>query len=163
MSIREVRRTALVMFTPPQMFDLVVDVERYCEFLPWVAGAQVYEKTERDLLASMTMERAGVRQSFTTRNVMQRPDWMSLTLVEGPFKMLEGLWTFTAIGTAGTKIVLDMKFEFANPLASMLFGRAFEQSVGELIDAFVARAKNSYGTTIPDAQQHPDSPDAAGA
>lgn len=147
MSIREIKRTALVTFTPEQMFDLVVDVERYCEFLPWVAGAEVHEKTERDLQASLIMERAGIRQSFTTRNVMQRPDWMSLELVNGPFKQLNGLWTFTAIGTAGTKVVLDMKFEFANPVASMLFGRAFEQSVGELIDAFVARAKKVHGSS----------------
>ena len=145
MAIREIKRTALVTFTPEQMFDLVVDVERYCEFLPWVAGAEVHEKTERELQASLIMERAGIRQSFTTRNVMQRPDWMSLELVNGPFKQLAGLWTFTAIGTAGTRIVLDMKFEFANPVASMLFCRAFEQSVGELIDAFVARARQVHG------------------
>jgi len=147
MSIREIKRTALVTFTPEQMFDLVVDVERYREFLPWVAGAEVHEKNERDLQASLVMERAGIRQSFTTRNVMQRPDWMSLELVSGPFKQLQGLWTFTAIGTSGTRIVLDMKFEFANPVASMLFGRAFEQSVGELIDAFVARARKVHGSS----------------
>jgi ribosome-associated toxin RatA of RatAB toxin-antitoxin module len=145
MSIHEVKRTALVTYTPEQMFDLVVDVERYCEFLPWVKGAHVHEKTGRDLLASLTMERAGVKQTFTTRNVMDRPNRMSLTLVEGPFKTLEGLWTFTPIGT-GTKIVLDMKFEFGSALASMLFGRAFEHSIGQLIDAFVARAKVSYGS-----------------
>jgi Oligoketide cyclase/lipid transport protein len=146
MSIHEVKRTALVTYTPQQMFDLVVDVERYCEFLPWVKGAHVHEKTERDLQASITMERAGVRQTFTTRNEMDRPNWMSLKLVEGPFRTLDGLWTFTPIGTAGTKVVLDMKFDFANPLASMLFGRAFEHSIGELIDAFVARAKQAYGS-----------------
>ena len=145
MTTREIKRTALVTFTPEQMFDLVVDVERYREFLPWVAGAEVHAKTERDLQACLTMERAGIRQSFTTRNVMQRPDWMSLELVHGPFKRLDGLWTFAAIGAAGTKVVLDMKFEFANPVASMLFGRAFEQSVGELIDAFVARARQVHG------------------
>jgi ribosome-associated toxin RatA of RatAB toxin-antitoxin module len=147
MTIREIKRTALVTFTPEQMFDLVVDVERYCEFLPCVAGAEVHAKTERDLQASLIMERAGIRQSFTTRNVMQRPDWMSLELVNGPFKQLDGLWTFTAIGTAGSKIELEMKFEFANPVASMLFGRAFEQSVGELIDAFVARARKIHGVS----------------
>ena len=147
MSIHEVKRTALVTYTPEQMFDLVVDVERYCEFLPWVKGAHVHHKTERDLQASLTMERAGVKQTFTTRNVMERPDWMSLTLVEGPFRTLEGLWTFAPIGTAGTKVVLDMKFEFSNALASMLFGKAFEHSIGELIDAFVARAKSSYGSS----------------
>ena len=147
MAIHEVKRTALVTFTPGQMFDLVVDVERYCEFLPWVKGARVHERTGRDLRATLTMERAGVKQSFTTRNEMDRPNWMSLELVEGPFRTLDGLWTFTPIGAAGTKVVLDMKFEFGNPLASLLFGKAFEQSVGELIDAFVARAKSIHGGT----------------
>ena len=146
MAIREIKRTALVTYTPPQMFDLVVDVERYCEFLPWVTGATVHEKSDHDLVASMSMERAGVRQTFSTRNEMQRPDWMTMKLVNGPFRILEGKWQFTAIAAAGTKIALDMQFEFANPLASMLFGRAFEQSVGELIDAFVARARQIYGT-----------------
>jgi ribosome-associated toxin RatA of RatAB toxin-antitoxin module len=145
MSIREIKRTALVIFTPEQMFDLVVDVERYRDFLPWVAGAEVHEKTGQDLLASLTMERAGIRQTFSTRNVLRRPASMSLQLVSGPFRQLDGLWTFTPIGTAGTRVDLVMKFEFANPLASMLFGRAFEQSIGELIDAFVARARQVYG------------------
>jgi ribosome-associated toxin RatA of RatAB toxin-antitoxin module len=149
MPIREIKRTALVTFTPEQMFDLVVDVERYREFLPWVADAEVHEKTERDLLASLTMERAGIRQTFSTRNVMQRPASMSLQLASGPFRRLDGLWTFTPIGTAGTRVVLDMKFEFANPVASMLFGRAFEQSIGELIDAFIARARQIYGASPP--------------
>jgi ribosome-associated toxin RatA of RatAB toxin-antitoxin module len=161
MAIREIKRTALVTFTPEQMFDLVVDVERYHEFLPWVAGAEVHEKTERDLQASLTMERAGMRQSFTTRNVMQRPERMSLTLVNGPFKRLDGLWTFTAIGAAGTKVVLEMTFEFANPVASMLFGRAFEQSVGELIDAFVARARAKYESAAQSAPAE-QAPDAGG-
>lgn len=145
MAVHEVKRTALVLFTPEQMFDLVVDVERYCEFLPWVKGAKVHGNDGRELQASITMERAGIRQTFTTRNEMDRPNAMSLKLVEGPFRLLDGLWTFAAIGTAGTKVVLDMKFEFGNPVASMLFGKAFEQSVGQLIDAFVARAKATYG------------------
>jgi len=147
MSIHEVKRTALVTYTPEQMFDLVIDVERYCEFLPWVKSAHVHERSERELRASITMERAGVKQSFTTHNEMERPNWMSLELVEGPFRTLDGRWTFTPIGTAGTKVVLEMKFEFANAITSMLFGRAFEHSVGQLIDAFVVRAKASYGTT----------------
>ena len=145
MAVHDVKRTALVLFTPEQMFDLVVDVERYCEFLPWVKGAKVHGNDGRELQASITMERAGIRQTFTTRNEMDRPNAMSLKLVEGPFRLLDGLWTFAAIGTAGTKVVLDMKFEFGNPVASMLFGKAFEQSVGQLIDAFVARAKATYG------------------
>jgi ribosome-associated toxin RatA of RatAB toxin-antitoxin module len=145
MAIREIQRTALVTFTPSQMFDLVIDVERYCEFLPWVTGASVIERHEHELVASLTMQRAGMHQTFTTRNAMQRPDRMTMNLVDGPFRHLEGTWTFSAIGTAGTKVALDMKFEFANPVAALLFGRTFEQSVGELIDAFVVRAKKVHG------------------
>ena len=145
MAIREIRRSALVTFSPEQMFDLVIDVERYPQFLPWVAGAQLHERSERDLRASMEMQRGGVRERFTTRNEFDRPSYMTLQLVDGPFRTLEGRWTFTPIGTAGTRVVLDVKFEFANPVASMLFGRAFEQSIGELIDAFVARARQVYG------------------
>jgi ribosome-associated toxin RatA of RatAB toxin-antitoxin module len=145
MSIREIKRTALVTFTPEQMFDLVVDVERYPQFLPWVAAAELHARNDRELMASMTMERAGVKQRFTTRNALERPEWMTMQLVEGPFRLLEGLWTFTPIGAAGTRVVLEMKFAFSNPVSSMLFGRSFEHSVGQLIDAFVQRAKQMYG------------------
>ena len=111
MTIREIQRTALVTFTPSQMFDLVVDVERYREFLPWVSGATVIERREHELVASLTMQRAGTHQTFTTRNVMQRPGSMTMRLVNGPFRHLEGTWHFAAIGTAGTKVTLEMKFE----------------------------------------------------
>jgi ribosome-associated toxin RatA of RatAB toxin-antitoxin module len=145
MSIREIQRSALVTFSPEQMFDLVVDVERYPQFLPWVVGAEVHEKTEHDLLASMEMQRAGVRERFTTRNVMERPNWMTLKLVQGPFRLLEGRWAFTAIGGLGTRIELGMRFEFANPVVALLFGKAFERSCGQLIDAFIARARQVHG------------------
>jgi ribosome-associated toxin RatA of RatAB toxin-antitoxin module len=145
MSIREIQRSALVTFSPEQMFDLVVDVERYPEFLPWVVGAEVHEKTLHGLLASMEMQRAGMRERFTTRNVMERPTWMTLELVQGPFRLLEGRWTFMPIGDAGTRIELGMRFEFANPVVALLFGKAFEQSCGQLIDAFIARARQVHG------------------
>lgn len=144
MSLRQIHRSALVRFTPGQMFDLVIDVERYPEFLPWVAGAVMHERHENWLRASMEMQRAGVRERFTTRNEMVRPDWMSMALVEGPFRVLDGLWKFTAIGASGTRIELEMKFEFANPVVGLLFGKSFEQSCDHLIDAFIARAKQVY-------------------
>ena len=145
MFTREIKRSALVTFSPEQMFDLVVDVERYPQFLPWVAAAEVHEKTDHDLLASLEMRRAGVRERFTTRNVMNRPGWMTLKLVHGPFRLLEGRWSFTAIGDAGTRVELGMRFEFANPIVALLFGKAFEQSCGQLIDAFTARARQVHG------------------
>ena len=144
MAIREIRRSALVTFTPEQMFDLVIDVERYPQFLPWVAAAELHERSERDLLASMEMQRSGVRERFTTRNEFVRPVFMTMQLVRGPFRMLEGRWTFTPIGEAGTRVELEMRFEFANPVISVLFGKSFEQSCGTLIDAFITRAKQRH-------------------
>lgn len=144
MAIREIRRSALVTFSPEQMFDLVIDVERYPQFLPWVSAAELHQRSERDLLASMEMQRSGVRERFTTRNEFDRPGYMTMRLVDGPFRLLEGRWTFTPIGTAGTRVELEMRFEFANPLVSMLFGKSFEQSCGALIDAFVSRARQQH-------------------
>lgn len=144
MAIREIKRSALVTFSPEQMFDLVIDVERYPQFLPWVAGAELHQRSEHDLLASMEMSRSGVRERFTTRNEFDRPAFMTMQLVEGPFRLLQGRWTFAPIGDAGTRIELEMRFEFANPVVSMLFGKAFEQSCGQLIDAFIARARQLH-------------------
>lgn len=145
MAIREVRRSALVTFSPEQMFDLVIDVERYPEFLPWVAAARLHEKSDGALRASMEMQRSGVRERFSTRNTFERPSYMTMQLLEGPFRLLEGRWSFSPIGAAGTKVELEMRFEFANPVISLLFGKAFEQSCNTLIDAFIARARVMHG------------------
>ena len=147
MAIREIKRSALVTFSPEQMFDLVIDVERYPQFLPWVVGAELHERGERALRASMEMQRGGVRERFTTRNEFERPSFMTMDLVEGPFRLLAGRWTFTPIGTAGTRVELEMRFEFANPVVAMLFGKSFEHSCGTLIDAFIVRARQLHDGT----------------
>ena len=134
----------LLPYTPEQLFDLVADVERYPEFLPWVAVAQLHARSERDLEASLSMHRSGVTERFSTRNEFVRPDWMTMTLVNGPFRMLEGRWAFSCIGDAGTRVELTMRFEFASRVVEMLFGRSFEQSCNSLIDAFVARARQGH-------------------
>ena len=144
MAIREIKRSALVTFSPEQMFDLVIDVERYPQFLPWVIGAELHQRSDRDLLASMEMSRSGVRERFTTRNEFDRPAYMTMQLVEGPFRVLQGRWNFTPIGRAGTRVELEMRFEFANPVVAMLFGKSFEQSCGQLIDAFITRARQVH-------------------
>jgi len=144
MAIHEVRRSALVIFSPEQMFDLVIDVERYPEFLPWVGGASLHEKSGHELLATLEMQRGGVRERFSTRNTFERPSFMTMSLVDGPFRLLEGRWTFKPIGSAGTRIDLEMRFEFASQVVSMLFGKSFEQSCNSLIDAFIARARQKH-------------------
>ena len=145
--MRQVHRSALVPFTPDQMFALVADFERYPQFVPWVAAANLIERGPDSVVARLDMHRSGFREQFTTRNTLNHPTEIRMQLVEGPFKTLDGRWTFEPIADRGTKVSLTIKFEFANPMLNMLVGRAFEKSCGELVDAFVARARAVYGST----------------
>lgn len=142
--MREVNRTALVPHTPAQMFALVDDVERYPEFVPWVARAQVLERVEDAVTARLEMERSGMRERFTTRNVLEAPHRIEMSLVDGPFRVLQGRWTFESIKDRGTRVSLWMRFEFSNPVTGLLLSRSFEKSCSELVDAFTNHARKVY-------------------
>lgn len=143
--MRELARSALVPYTPAQMFALVADLERYPEFVPWVSKAIVHERGDNHVIGELEMHRSGTRETFTTRNTMHEPHSIDMQLVEGPFRVLAGTWTFEDIGGRGCKVSLHMQFEFSNPVLGLLLSRTFEKSCGELVDAFVARARNVYG------------------
>jgi ribosome-associated toxin RatA of RatAB toxin-antitoxin module len=145
--MREVKRSALVPYTAEQMFALVEDIERYPQFLPWVAAAQLLERTPQEIVGRLEMHRAGMREIVTTRNVLTPPREITLALVAGPFKTLEGRWTFEPIGEdRGARVSLSIRFEFANSMLNLLLSRSFEKSCNELVDAFVTRARAVYGT-----------------
>jgi ribosome-associated toxin RatA of RatAB toxin-antitoxin module len=148
--MREVKRNALVPYTPAQMFALVEDFERYPEFLPWVSAATLLSRDGDELVGRLDMERLGIKEHFTTRNRLQAPTQMDMQLVDGPFKQLDGTWRFTAICDAagtprGTRVDLGIQFEFKNAMLDMLIGKAFEASCGSLVDAFTKRARTKYG------------------
>jgi ribosome-associated toxin RatA of RatAB toxin-antitoxin module len=128
------------------MFALVADIERYPQFVPWVASVDVLERKPGHVVARMHMQRSGVHEKFTTRSALAPPHRIDMHLVEGPFKSLEGCWTFEDIAGRGTRISLSIQFEFANPLLSMLLSRTFEKSCGQLVDAFVEHARDVHGT-----------------
>ena len=147
--MREVIRSALVPHTPAQMFALVEDVERYPEFLPGVIGAKLVEKKDGEQVGRLEMEKAGVREHFTTRNTLTHPERIDMHLLNGPFRSLEGVWTFVPIledgVVKGTRVGLTVRFEFKNPLTSMLLSRSFEGIFASLIDSFTMRARVVYG------------------
>lgn len=143
--LREVNRSALTPYSPAQMFALVEDIERYPEFLPWVARAEVLERKPDQVVGRLEMHRAGVKETFTTRNILKPPSEITLNLVSGPFRTLEGRWTFDNIADRGARVTLVVRFEFANPVLSLLLSRSFEKNCTELINAFVARARKVYG------------------
>lgn len=143
--MREIRRSALVPFSALQMYELVADVERYPEFLPWCTGARVLERQEESVLASLSLARGRARASFTTRNTLAPGRFLEMRLVEGPFSQLEGRWEFAEIGLAGSRVELGMRFQAAATLAGILLGPAFEGICSQLVDAFGRRARQVYG------------------
>jgi ribosome-associated toxin RatA of RatAB toxin-antitoxin module len=144
--MRQVEKSVLVPYTQAQMFALVADLASYPDFVPWVSRAEVIEQAEDYVVGKLEMHRAGVRETFTTRNSMKAPGEIHMELVEGPFKTLSGLWTFEDIAGRGSQVKLRMRFEFANPMVALLLSRSFEKSCIELIDAFVSRAREVYGS-----------------
>jgi ribosome-associated toxin RatA of RatAB toxin-antitoxin module len=140
--MREMIRTSLVARPPSVLYELVVDIERYPEFVPGCTAAQVLERSEREVVARLTVQRGPLQTQFTTRNRLDPGRSVHMDLVEGPFKVLTGQWSFTPVASNGCRIELQLRFQFSNPLKSMLFEPAFEHSQTELVRAFVQRAQS---------------------
>lgn len=140
-----VNRSALVRHSPQAMFDLVNDFERYPEFLPGCRRIRLIERDEEHLIGELTLGKAGVEQSFTTRNDLYGPERIEISLVNGPFKHLRGRWLFMSVGQQACKISLEMNFEFSNRLLGMAFGKLFNQMAKQQVEAFTRRADVVYG------------------
>jgi len=142
--MREVRRSALIAQSPQRMFALINDIESYPQFLPWCTGAQVLSRSEQEILASIAVRRGALQATFTTRNELTPDRHISMHLVSGPFRVLEGEWSLTPVGVpgdSGCRIDLLLRFAFANRLTGLVFEPLFEETAGSLVDAFVARAR----------------------
>jgi len=143
--MREVVRSALVGHSAEQVYALIVDVERYPEFLPWCDSTEVESRTADEMVASLSIRRGPLRTRFTTRNRMDPGRSLSMSLERGPFRTLEGLWTLEPLGEDGCSVQLRMRFEFSATVAGALLEPVFEETAGSLVDAFVARAREIYG------------------
>lgn len=138
-------RSALVPHSARQMFDLVADVPSYPQFLPWCGGARVLSREGETMVATLDIAYSGVHKSFTTRNVMVPGERLEMRLLEGPFKRLHGDWRFQALDEGGSKISLDLDFEFSNWLLAAAVNPVFTRIANTLVDSFVERARALHG------------------
>lgn len=143
--MQEFERSALVAFSPAQMFALVNDVERYPQFLPWCTGARVEELSPAERLASLSIAKGPVRMQFTTRNGLRPDSQILMQLEEGPFSRLTGRWDFDPVGERGSSVLFKVEFEFKSRLMSAAFGPMFQSVCNSIVDAFVQRAHRVYG------------------
>jgi ribosome-associated toxin RatA of RatAB toxin-antitoxin module len=140
-----VERSALVTFTPAQMFALVNDVPRYPEFLPWCVGVRVEDVSATERIATLKIAHGVLQTEFTTRNILTPGAQIDMRLTHGPFRDLTGAWRFDAIADKGSRVNFRVEFEFKNRLTSVAFNAVFETLCGSIVDAFAVRAKKVYG------------------
>jgi ribosome-associated toxin RatA of RatAB toxin-antitoxin module len=139
--MREVKRSALVAKPPGELFALINDIESYPQFLPWVTHAQVLSRSPTQLIARMGVRQGALQGEFTTRNTLEPERSVRMQLVSGPFRTLDGQWLLTPIEGGGCRVELSMRFAFTSRIAALLFEPKFADTIGSLVDAFVARAR----------------------
>ena len=135
-------------YTPEQMYDLVADVGKYPEFLPWCVGSSVTSSTETELVSDLTIGFGPFRESFTSRVVLDRPRHVTVKYENGPFRYLNNKWTFDD-DPRGCLVSFFVDFEFRSRLLQSAIGVVFNEAVRRMVNAFLKRARQVYGIPHP--------------
>ena len=140
--------TRRLPYTPEQMFDLVADVRRYPEFLPWVSAMRVRKDAPEETVADMVVGFKGLRETFTSRVAKARATTIRVDYLEGPLKYLRNDWTFRTVPN-GCEVDFAVDFQFKNRVFELLAGQVFGMALRRMIGAFEDRAKALYGSPAP--------------
>lgn len=139
-----ITKSALVPYSCEQMFQLVNDYKHYPEFVPGCVATRSIVQQQNELIGELTISKAGIHQTFSTKNTLSPYQRIDMQLVNGPFKFLQGQWRFDKIDEQSCQISLNLAFEFANPLISFAFGKIFSELTSRMVEAFKQRAKEIY-------------------
>ena len=135
----------LLPYTQAQLFDLVADIERYPEFLPWCVGARIRERTETTIVADLMIGFRMVRERFTSRVTLDPPRRIDVSYADGPFKYLDNHWIFEPQPDGGTVLDFYVDFEFRSRFLQKMIGMLFNEAVRRMVGAFETRAGRLYG------------------
>lgn len=146
--MKSVHKSVLIWYSGEEMFSLVTDVAKYCEFLPWCDRSKVIALEPDGMKAEIGIHFSGIRQTFTTRNTHVPGREVRMKLVDGPFSSLDGTWKFQPLAEGAQracKVSLELHYAFRNAALAALVGPVFDRIAGNLVDAFVKRAEQVYG------------------
>jgi len=132
-------------YTPEQLFDLVADVARYGEFLPWVSAVRVRSDSDTEMVADVIVGFSALRESFTSRVEKKRAETLSVDYVDGPLKHLRNDWAFRPDGEGGTYVDFSVDFAFRSVIFEKIAGQMFDRALRKMIGAFEERAAALYG------------------
>lgn len=145
--------TKSLPYTAVQMYDLVADVARYPEFLPWTAAARIRSRSpveggevmEADLVISFKV----FRERFGSRVTLLPGAQRILTeYIDGPFKHLKSVWAFRDLPEGGCEVSFDVDFEFKNAILAGIIGLVFNEAMTRVVRAFETRAAKLYGANL---------------
>ncbi len=141
-----IQRSALVHYSPAEMYALVNDIDSYASFLPWCRSSHILSQTETQIVASVEIAKGILNKTFTTRNTLIKDQRINLELMDGPFKKLQGYWQFDTLKMENAcRVNLDLEFEFDSAMISIAAKPIFMQIATTLVEAFCKRAVEVYG------------------
>lgn len=140
-----VHKSVLLAYSAEQMFALVDNIEDYPKFLPWCGGANVKLREGNKVVAALTINYHGVKQSFSTENTNDPPNTINMALIEGPFKHLNGTWHFKPLRSDACKIEFELQYEFSSRVLEQIIGPVFNMVANSFVDSFCKRAEVVYG------------------
>lgn len=141
---KTIERSALVSYSAHQMYELVNNIEDYPQFMDGCVGAEVLARSDNFIEARLDLKKGKLAKSFVTRNDLVPDERIELHLLKGPFKTLEGVWTFQALSESACKVSLKLCFEFENRLLALAADPWFESMGNQLVSAVCSRAKEVY-------------------
>lgn len=142
--IHEIRR---LPYSAEQMYELVADVGRYPDFLPWIVATRVKSDSETEMVADMLVGFNALREKFTSRVEKRRPEEIRVHYVDGPLRDLDNVWLFRPLGTDGCEVEFSVNFTFRNILFEKLAGQYFDRAFRKMVAAFETRAEALYGSS----------------
>ncbi len=140
----DIKRSALLPYPIDDIYTLINDVAAYPEYMEGCVGAEVIRQDESAMEARLDLSKAGIQYSFTTRNRLERPTTVAMTLVDGPFSAFHGLWTLQALGDSACKVSLELQFTLQSKVLGAAAKTLFNAMADNLVDALVKRAQHLY-------------------
>lgn len=140
-----VHKSVLLGYSAEQMFALVDNIEDYPKFLPWCGGTEVRQREGNKVVALLAINYHGVKQTFSTENTNEPPTSMKMSLIEGPFRHLNGTWTFKPLRSDACKVEFNLEYEFSSKVLEQIIGPVFNMIANSFVDSFCKRAETVYG------------------
>lgn len=139
-------------YTPDQLFDLVADVKRYDEFLPWVTAVRIRSSSDSEMTADLIVGFGAFKERFTSRVKKQRPHRIEVDYLEGPLKYLHNEWRFEPTANGETDVHFSVDFAFRSRIFEAVAGQVFDRALRKMTGAFEQRAAAIYGSSRSSAQ-----------